>query len=172
MRHLMDRVSAGTWAAYAQARAIRTAKGDWPAASTLYRLAEAEGGDGWALLVLTRGELPARGTRPPGRRRERELPGNLERIFQRPGEVWTRPQVVVPTCEAMWACVLNADFLYAYLYDPWEREVKLYHLERAAGDWQGLLDRGPHTGCTLVQPHLRIRSPAPPLGIDSAVGAP
>lgn len=122
MRHAVERISTGTWAAYAQARLLRSARGDWPSAETLLRLAEDQGGDGWALLVLTRGELPRRGDR-----------GRLERVFD--PEQWTRPLVEVPTCEALWACVLESERLYAYLHDPRGRELKLRWLHGSAVQW-------------------------------------
>jgi hypothetical protein len=158
MRHLVERVSAGTWAAYGQARALRATKGDWPTAATLHRLAEAEGGDGWALLVLTRGELPGRGDRDARQRREHELPGTLEPIF-RQGQLWTRPLVVVPSCQALWACALSEANLYAYLYDPWDREIRMRDLEQAARDWQELIDRGPAEHSSVIPPVLQIEAP-------------
>ena len=129
MREARERIGAGTWHAYAHALAARSALGDWPSAATLLEVATGEGADPWALLVLTRGELP--GLTPD---RPREPTGGIERIFAG-GEYWTRPTVLVPTCEALWAVVLSDGMLYARLRDPWERRLDLRYLLQYARDW-------------------------------------
>ncbi len=130
MREAREQISPATWHAYAHALAARSARGGWPSAETLIEVAQSEGGaDPWALLVLTRGELP--GLTPD---RPREPTGRIERIFARDG-YWTRPTVLVPTCEALWAVVLCDDMLYARLRDPWERRLDLRHLLPYAREW-------------------------------------
>ncbi len=129
MRQAREKIGAATWHAYAQALAARSALGEWPSATTLLELARSEGADPWALLVLTRGELP--GLTPD---RPREPTGRIEGIFAR-DRYWWRPTVLVPTCEALWAVVLSDDMLYARLRDPWERQLDLRHLLPYAREW-------------------------------------
>ena len=129
MREARERVGPTTWHAYGHALAARSARGGWPSAATLIEVAQGERADPWALLVLTRGELP--GLTPD---RPREPTGKIERIFAG-GGYWTRPTVLVPTCEALWAVVLSDHQLYARLRDPWERRLDPRHLLRCALDW-------------------------------------
>ena len=90
--------------------------------------------------MLTRGELP--GLTPA---RPRAPTGELERIFAM-RERYARPTVLVPTCEALWACVLTEDQLYARLRDPWERRLDLRHLLPYARQWSRppIGERVPH----------------------------
>ena len=141
MREAREKIGSATWHAYAQALAARSALGEWPSATTLLELARDEGADPWAVLVLTRGELP--GLTPE---RPRELTGKIEGIFGGP-EYWTRPTVLVPTCEALWAVVLSSDQLYARLRDPWDRLIDPRHLLRSARDW-------PSAQGTLAPPRI------------------
>ncbi len=139
MREAREQIGPGTWHAYAHALAARSARGGWPSAETLIEVARGEGADPWALLVLTRGELP--GLTPD---RPREPTGRIEGIFAR-GRYWWRPTVLVPTCEALWAVVLSDDMLYARLRDPWERQLDLRHLLPYAREWSRPSDsRVPH----------------------------
>ncbi len=131
MRQARENIGPATWHAYAQALAARSALGEWPSATTLLELARSEGADPWALLVLTRGELP--GLTPD---RPRAPTGELERIFAM-RERYARPTVLVPTCEALWACVLTEDQLYARLRDPWDRLIDPRTRYRSARDWSG-----------------------------------
>ena len=140
MREAREQIGPGTWHAYAHALAARSARGGWPSAETLIEVAQGEGADPWALLVLTRGELP--GLTPD---RPREPTGRIEGIFAR-DRYWTRPTVLVPTCEALWAVVLCDDMLYARLRDPWERQLDLRHLLPYARQWSRppIGERAPH----------------------------
>ena len=144
MREGREQIAPGTWHAYAHALAGRSARGGWPSAATLLEVARGEGADPWALLVLTRGELP--GLTPE---RPREPTGKIERIFAG-GEYWTRPTVLVPTCEALWAVVLSDDMLYARLRDP-DRALDLRHLLRYARDWSR-----PTLGSELTPPRIQL----------------
>ncbi len=129
MREARERIRPGTWHAYAHALAGRSARGGWPSAATLLEVAHGEGAEPWALLVLTRGELPGLTAERP-----RAPTGELERIFAM-RERCARPTVLVPTCEALWAVVLSDDMLYARLRDPWERQLDLRHLLPYARQW-------------------------------------
>ena len=131
MREAREQIRPTTWHAYAHALSARSALGDWPSAQTIFELARGEGADPWALLMLTRGELP--GLTPE---RPRKPTGRIERVFAG-GEYWTRPTVLVPTCETLWACVLCDDQLYARLRDPWDREIDPRTRHRSALDWSG-----------------------------------
>ncbi len=145
MREAREQISPATWHAYAHAMAARSTLGSWPSAETLLEVAQGEGADPWALLVLTRGELP--GLTPD---RPREPTGKIEGIFAR-DRYWTRPTVLVPTCEALWAVVLCDDMLYARLRDPWERQLDLRHLLRYARDWSR-----PTLGSELTPPRIQL----------------
>ena len=75
MREAWEQISPATWHCYAHARSARSAGGGWPSAEALIEVARGEGADPWALLVLTRGELP--GLTPD---RPREPTGTIEGI--------------------------------------------------------------------------------------------
>ncbi|MEB2346129.1 MAG: hypothetical protein OZ948_15480 [Deltaproteobacteria bacterium] len=96
--------------------------------------------------MLTRGELPERGA-------GREVTGRLVPIFE--DGLYTRPPAIVPTCEALWACVLAEDRLVARLRDPWNRDVRRLGMVAVARDWQRSLDRGE----SLAEPLLAVAAP-------------
>jgi hypothetical protein len=125
MRHIIERISDGTWRAYAQARALHSATGTWPRAATLARLAVDAEGDPWALLVLTRGELPSRAE-----------PSVCIPAFTRDHVMCERPDLVVPTVEALWAVSLGEERLYARLCDVDDRRIKPRDLARQAARWE------------------------------------
>jgi len=122
---VIEALPAELWFAYARARRLRTASGEWPEPVAVHRCAAVADADPWALLVLTRGELPEL---DPSRR----LTGGLAAVDDL--SRYARPLVLAPTPDALLALRL-AETLYCEVVDPWGRRVDRRWLERAASDW-------------------------------------
>jgi hypothetical protein len=150
MRHLIESLPPALWRAYAAARDERDRTGAWPSVARVRALAQQHGACPWALLALTRGELPELD-------RERRLTGELVRIDD--PTAWTRPTVLAPTPDCLRALYLAAADLYCRVVDPWGRDVPLQDLDRAARDWADTVAGDPRTSLAPV----RIAPPALPL---------
>lgn len=117
----LEGVGAATWRCYGAALALRRAGGAWPEPETLRRLAESEGGDYHALLVLTRNVLPAA-----------DDPVALVPLSEPRGLHGT---ALVPTVAALWAVVLRGQRVLARLQAPWGREIPRGRVESWARSW-------------------------------------
>ena len=126
MRQVIEAIEPALWVAYGVARAHRSDVGEWPEVPHLARQAENSQVDPWALIIMTRAELPELD-------REKMLTGRLVRFDDR--DVFWRPTVLAPTPDALVALYLMAAELYADVVDPWGRRVVPRDLHAYATDW-------------------------------------
>jgi len=150
----MESVSPQLWAAYARTLREHRGQGGWPDLAELRRLAEEEEACPWALSVLTAGLLPelAEDSTPPGRRRRRALTGELASIYD-PEALLGRPTVLAPTPDCLIALLIAGQFVYAYVVDPWGRELTLPQLNQAARDWTEAIHRSGRSKGSTLAPH-------------------
>lgn len=134
MRHLIEKLSPDTLTAYTRLRAVHDKIGTWPPAERVCQVADDCGGDRWAVLALTRGELPELDDR-------KQQTGKLV-SYRRDPQYYTRRRVLAPTPETMVVLELYALDLYCDVHDPWLRKVDIRDLSRWAGQWIETRDSG------------------------------
>jgi len=132
---LIEELGPEFWSAYAAVLRERDRLGTWPSVKDTPALALNHGCDPWALLALTRQELPEVEHCKPHR-----LLGGMAPLSN-PHSHTGRPSVLAPTPTCLAALQLIADRLYAYVIDPWAREVHPRDLGRYADNWREALNR-------------------------------
>lgn len=143
---LIEELGAELWRAYSEVLKRREDTGAWPPVKETAALALSHGCDPWALLALTRGELPEVEHSKPHR-----LLGRLTPLSD-PTSHSGRPSVLAPTPTCLAALQLIADRLYAYVIDPWAREVHPRDLQLYADNWREALERK----TPLTKPRLSL----------------
>ena len=118
-----DKLSPEVWTVYAVAMGHRNQLGEWPSADFIVKLAEAEGANADAVLVLTRYELPA----ADGRGGYVKLRGGCRAMDS---------HVVVKDSETMRAIMSTGWGVSAIMKDPRGSEIQFRKLRQWVGAWE------------------------------------
>lgn len=123
MKGSLDKLSPATLTVYAVAMKHRVELGDWPGADAIVELAEAEGANSDAVLVLTRYELPA----ADGRGGYVKLRGGCQD---------SDSHVVVKDAETMRAIMSTGWGVQAIMKSPQGKVIRFDKLRQWVGTWE------------------------------------
>jgi hypothetical protein len=128
-RDLLDALPTAFWSAYAQARREREQDQTWPSTERIREIAVAHHACPWALLAMTRGELPEFDPHAL-------TPGPPASVRCAAGDTDApRPVLVAPTPDTMRVLYLTATDLDAWVVDPTGRRVEPAELQAFADRW-------------------------------------
>ena len=126
---IMKKISHGTWNAYGIARLHYDENGEWLGVGELFALAKRLKADPWALLALTRGELPSRDPNDAGGI-------ELEQVFLGRDEyTHKRPNVIAPSLETVWVLLLHEWDLHARIYSISDQPIKQNKYRQSLTNW-------------------------------------